>query len=410
MLIDLFPRAPARFLKLPLLGNHLDGLAQWLAARGFPPSRIQVRIRKAPVLEAMLASHGVRDLGELSRERLLSLAPRPARKHRDLSALVRSMAAYLAESNRLRVVDPSPGELLVAAYLEFLEQVRGLAASTLRRHRRTALCLLEFLGFSEHPAALKKLSSRRIEAFVLHSAAHHGRGSLQHVASQLRSFLCFLESRGEVQSGLDAWIETPPAYRGEQLPRALPWDTLQAFLAEIDRTTPIGRRDYCMVLLMTTYGLRASEVAALQLDSILWRAAQIRLDRPKTRKPLVLPLTDEVGSALADYLQHGRPRAQHRSVFLNSRQPVAPLMSSGVQSAFRRRAQNSKTGIPVTGTHCLRHSLALHLLRSDVSLESIGGLLGHRSLDTTGQYLRLHEDGLRAAALELPQPAAGVRQ
>ena len=358
----------------------------------------------------MLASHGVRDLGELSRERLLSLPPRPARTQRALSALVRSMAAYLADSNRLHVVDPSPGELLVRSYLEFLQHVRGLAASTRRRHRRRALCLREFLGFDEHPAALKKLSPQRIEAFVLQSAAHHGRGSLQHVASQLRSFLRFLASRGEVQSGLDAWIDAPPAYRGEQLPRALPWNTVQAFLAEIDRTTPIGRRDYCMFLLMTTYGLRASEVAAQQLDSILWRAGQIRLDCPEARKPLVLPLTDEVGAALADYLQHGRPRAQHRSVFLHSRQPVVPLMSSGVQSAFRRRAQHSKTGMPVTRTHCLRHSLALHLLRSDVSIESIGGLLGHRRLDTTGQYLRLHDDALRAAALELPQPAAGVRQ
>ena len=409
MLIHLFPRAHARLLKLPLLGGLLEGLAQWLATQGFSPSPIRRRICKAPVLEQMLASLGIRDLGELSREQFLSLAPRPARKQRDLSALVRSMTAFLAGSSLLRVVDPSPGELLVRAYLDFLRQVRGLADASLRHHRRTALRLLEFLGFDDRPEILKTLSSQPVEAFVVHSAATLGRGSLQHLVSQLRCFLRFLASRGEVAAGLDAWIDTPPAYRDERLPRALPWETVQAFLAEMDRTTPLGRRDHAMCLLMATYGLRASEVAALQLDSIRWRSGQIRADRPKTRKPLVLPLTDEVGAALVDYLQHGRPRTQHRSVFLSSRRPVAPLLSSGVQAAFRRRVQRSKTGFPDTGTHCLRHSLALHLLRSDESIESIGALLGHRSLATTGQYLRVNDDALRAVALDLPRHDAESR-
>ena len=346
MLIHLFPRAHARFLKLPLLGGLLEGLAQWLATQGFPPSPIRRRICKAPVLEQMLASLGIHDLGELSREQFLSLAPRPARKQRDLSALVRSMTAFLAGSSLLRVVDPSPGELLVRAYLDFLRQVRGLADASLRHHRRTALGLLKFLGFDDRPEILKTLSPQPIEAFVVHSAATLGRSSLQHLVSQLRCFLRFLASRGEVAAGLDAWIVTPPTYRDERLPRALPWEAVQAFLAEIDRTTPLGRRDHAMCLLMATYGLRASEVAALQLDSIRWRSGQIRADRPKTRKPLVLPLTDEVGAALVDYLQHGRPRTQHRSVFLSSRRPVAPLLSSGVQAALPQSSWAAPAQIP----------------------------------------------------------------
>ena len=245
MLTALFPWAAARLLKLPLLGDYLDGLAEWLAARGFPPLRIRRRISKAPAREKMLASEGVCNLGELTRERLLSFAPRPTRLHRDLSALVRSLAAHLADSNRLQVADPSPGELLVCSYLEFLQQVRGLAASTVRSHRRTALCLLEFLGFDDRPAALRQLCPQRIEAFVLQSAAHLGRSSLEHVVSQLRSFLRFLASLGEVESGLDAGIDTPPASRDEHLPRALPWETVRAFLAEIDRTTPVCATTAC---------------------------------------------------------------------------------------------------------------------------------------------------------------------
>ena len=319
------------------------------------------------------------------------------------------MATFLADRDLLRVVGPGPAEVLVRAYLEFLRQVRGLAASTLRNHRRTALGLLRFLAYDDRPEILMTISSQHIEAFVVQSAATLGRGSLQHLVSLLRCFLRFLATRGEVAAGLDARIDTPPTYRDEQLPRAQPWETVQALLAEIDRSTPLGRRDLAMFLLMATYGLRSSEVAALQLDSILWRSGQIRLDRPKARRPLALPLTDEVGAALADYLQHGRPRSQHRRVFLGSRRPVVPLRSAGVQAAFRRRVQRSATGFADTGAHCLRHSLAIHLLRSGVSIESVGGLLGHRSLAATGQYLRLDDDTLRDAALDLPLPVKEVR-
>lgn len=354
MITDLFPRTASRYLKLPLLGDVLDGLARWLAAQGFQPARICVRIRKAPVLEAMLAALGVHSLAALSRERLLSLAPRPARGQRDLSALVRSMAAYLHDSDVLAAKDPTPGSLLVDSYLEFLQKVRGLTAGTVRHHRHTARLLLESVAFDNHPSALRALSSQRVEEFVLERAAHHGRSGLQHLVSRLRSFLSFLASRGMVRPGLAEGIDTPPAQRDERLPRALPWKTVQDFLAEIDRSSPIGRRDFCMFLLMATYGLRASEVAALQLDSIHWRDGWIHPYRPKNRASLALPLTDEVGAALLNYLRHGRPRSQHRSVFLSSRRPAAPLRSAGVQWAFRRRALRSKTGISA-GSHCVRH-------------------------------------------------------
>ena len=162
-----------------------------------------------------------------------------------------------------------------------------------------------------------------------------------------------------------------------------------------------------MFLLMATCGLRASEVAALDLDSIRWRAGCMQPFRPKTRAPLALPLTNEVGAVLVDYLRNGCPRSHHRRVFLSSRMPAAPLQSCGVRAAFRRRALRSETGI-AAGTQCLRHSLALHLLRSGVSVDSIGGLLGHRCLATTGQYLRMHDDDLQAAALNLPQPSEEV--
>ena len=402
MLIDLFPRTHVRYTCLALLGTQLDGLARWLAARGFPAEAIRERIRKAPILEALLLPLGKGDLGQLSREQLLALAPRPARDNPYLSALVRSLAAYLDELGLLRQTVATPGARLVSAYLDFLGQVRGYAASTLGYHGYTVRELLAFLRFDDDPAALQTLAAPRIEAFMQSVAARCGQAGVRQTAAHLRSFLRFLAGRGEVADGLDACIDTARVYRDEQLPKALPWETVQAFLADIDRTTAIGRRDYAMFLLMATYGLRSCEIAALRLDSVAWRAAELRVPCPKARQHLLLPLTDEVGAALVDYLRNARPPAACRALFLGTRRRVVPLSPPGVRSAFRRRTQHSAVDIPPAGPHCLRHSLALHLLRRNHPLTAIGGLLGHRSLDSTSQYLRLHTDDLRAAALDLP--------
>jgi integrase len=221
----------------------------------------------------------------------------------------------------------------------------------------------------------------------------------------LRSFLRFLASRGKIARGLDSSIDTPRLYRGERLPRSLPWATVQAFLAAIDRSTPMGRRDYAMFLLIATYGLRTSEVAALRLDDIEWRARRLRVPRPKTKTPIVLPLTDEIGAALLDYLRHARPHLPHREVFLRVRAPAGPLAPTAVTEAFQAWSRRGALPIPYQGPHCLRHSLAVHLLRQGTSLKAIGDLLGHRSAESTCVYLRLHVDDLRDAALDLPQEA-----
>ncbi|MEY4583223.1 MAG: hypothetical protein RL701_7926, partial [Pseudomonadota bacterium] len=249
----------------------------------------------------------------------------------------------------------------------------------------------------------RTVGSRHIESFVRSVGARVGRASLQHSVAHLRSFLRFLASRGEVAHGLDALIDTPRLYRGERLPRALPWDIVQAFLAAIDRSTLMGRRDYAMFLLIATYGLRTSEIAALRLDDIEWRAGRLRVPRPKTRAPIILPLTQGVEAALLDYLRHARPSSKCREVFVRVRAPAGPLVSTAVTEAFQSWTRRSGLAIPYQGPHCLRHSLAVHLLREGTSLKAIGDLLGHRSAESTCVYLRLHVEDLRDAALALPR-------
>lgn len=404
MLAKLFPRLNARVGSLRVLGPLLDEFVAWLHSRGFPPLPIRLRIREAPRLEARLQRRGIRGIGYLSRDELLAFAPRDAAGDVYMAALIHSLAQFLGEHGRLKRPTPTPAERLVSAYCSYLERVRGLAASTIVQHECTASDLLSFLGYkrAEH---LHDLHASRIEDFVRRTSERIGRESLQHAVAHLRSFLRFLETRGEVPRGLQSSIDTPRVYRGERLPRSLPWETVTAFLEAIDRSTPMGRRDYAMFLLIATYGLRTSEVAALRLDDVEWRASRIQVRRPKIETPLVLPLTDAIGAALLDYLRHARPPLPFREFFLRVRAPARPLERTGVTEAFQGWTRRSRLPIPYHGPHCLRHSLAVHLLRQGASLKAIGDLLGHRSTESTCVYLRLNVEDLRDTALDLPAEA-----
>ena len=168
---------------------------------------------------------------------------------------------------------------------------------------------------------------------------------------------------------------------------------------------------------MATYGLRTCEVVTLKLDDVEWRAGRLRIRQRKTRGSLWLPLTDEVGTALLDYLRHGRdalnvrrqrvpfqgasPRS-YRELFLRCRTPRGVLKPTAVTEAFYAWSKRSGLAIPFQGPHCMRHSYAVHLLRSGLSLKTIGDLLGHRTLESTCVYLRLVVDDLRDVALSLP--------
>lgn len=428
MLVELYPRVHRRYTSLPIMGSTLDGYGTWLLNQGYSTDRAREHFRAAPRLARQLQQRGVRTLAGITRAQLRACAPADSQDDPDLAVLVRQLDRYFdAELSRFR---PSPMTLIeqrVTTYTRYLEQVRGFARSTCTYHRRTVAEFLTHWGYEKAPTRLAALTNRDLETFLCAVGPRQTRASLQHVVSHVRAFLRFLASTDESPAGLDAQIDTPRVYRGEQLPRALPWDTVQGLLKAIDRTTAMGRRDYAMFLLIATYGLRAGEVVTLTLDDVEWRATRLRIPQRKTRGAVWLPLTDDVGTALLDYLRHGRPalavRRQrvpfrggppptYRELFLRHRTPVGVLKPTAVTEAFQ--AWSKRSGLPITfqGAHCLRHAYAVYLLRSGIALKTIGDLLGHRTLESTCVYLRLAVEDLRDVALNLPtgidRGAAGV--
>ncbi len=393
MLLDLYPKVHRRYTSLPIIGSTLDGYGTWLLKKGYSTDRVCDHFRAARRLARQLEQRHVRSLTQLTRLQLRTCAPADSQEDPNLAALVRRLDQY------------------------FDTELSLFPKSTRTYHRRTVTEFLTHLGYEKSPTCLTALTGRGLETFLCAVGPRQTRGSLQHVVSHLRGFLRFLASTGEIPPGLERQIDTPRVYRGEQLPRALPWETVRALLKAIDRTTPMGLRDYAMFLLIATYGLRACEVAALTLDDVEWRAARLRIPQRKTRSTLWLPLTDEVGTALLDYFRRGRaalavrrkrlpfqggPPRSYRELFLRHRTPIGVLKPTAITEAFQAWSKRSGLAIPFQGVHCLRHSYALYLLRSGLSLKTIGDLLGHRSFESTCVYLRLAVDDLREVALDLP--------
>jgi site-specific recombinase XerD len=406
MLEELFPRSHRRFSSLPALGELANEFACWLLQHGYLQSSIRAQIRCLPYVDTCLLTRGFTNRQSLTREGLRICYPADSQDNRTLAGTVRALERFLDEQSPLPNLPdtPTPTELMAASYATHLKDARAFKPSSIQNHRFTAASFLQHLNFDADSSRLADVSAHDLETFIRVAARANGRGSLQHVIAHLRSFLRFLAMQGLVTSGLDSQIDTPRVYRLEQLPRALPWETVLTLLRSIDQSTSVGPRDYAMLFLCATYGLRSSETAELTLDDIDWRRGLLHLRQRKTGSIVLLPLTDEAGTVLSRYLREARPSSGRRELFLRARAPEGRLKSTAVNDAFRSWSRRSGLEIPFHGPHCLRHSLAVHLLRQGAALPAIGELLGHRCTESTSAYLRLTIEDLRDVALPVPKP------
>lgn len=222
------------------------------------------------------------------------------------------------------------------------------------------------------------------------------------MTSALRSFLTYLRYRGEVVLDLAAAVPVVANWSMPSIPRAIAPEQVEQLLASIDRQTAIGRRDYAVLLLLARLGLRACEVACLELDDIDWHTGALSVSSKSGRRN-EFPLSPEVGSAITAYLQAGRPLCNSRRVFLRAKAPNRGFLgASGVGSIVRHSLKRAGINAPTYGSHQFRHGLATEMLRQGASLGEIGDVLGHRHPQTTKIYAKVDLDALRTLALPWP--------
>ena len=292
-------------------------------------------------------------------------------------------------------------ERLLVEFDQHLDRVQGLSAVTRRARRRYAREWLE-RQFGRRRLRWHSVKPRDCFRFVTARAQHLKGASVHALAVGLRSFLRFLEFTGRIRPGLAGAVPCPACPAFPPPAQVLDPGSRLRFLRSFDRATSAGRRDYAIALCFSELALRANEVAALTLDDVDGRALTVRLRQTKQRRERLSPLPSRVARALVAYLQRSRPAVGHRLLFVNLRPPLGrPLPTDGVRNVIRRAF--GRCGIKATGPHLLRQSWATVAHQRGTDLKRIADVLGHRSVDTTAPYAKVHFEQLRQAALPWPR-------
>ena len=395
-----------RFRALKLFGSSIDGWCKWLHERGYAPVTITFRISSLHFLEDWLRHRRKRRLGEVTVQDLRVAQAHFGPIQSQVSDAIAAVRPFLIDRGLITEARParvSPFERELIDWVAYLREIRGLSESTIRHYRYLIGELFGFLDFGHRPSAIRTLSIREVEAFLRAAAKRNTRHSLQQIVGALRLFLRRAHSEGTLSKPLHEQIDTPRIYQLERLPRALPWGQVSALLRSIDRSHADGMRDFTMLYLAARLGLRSKELVNLRLEDIDWRGRTLQVAQTKTKHSLLLPLADETGDILCRYLRTARPHCNYRELFLRLNAPIRPMVPTSVNVILANRIRRSGLVLPHVSSHCLRHSLSVHLLRQGASIKDIGDTLGHHSIRATSVYLRLAIDDLRKMGLPVPK-------
>jgi site-specific recombinase XerD len=286
---------------------------------------------------------------------------------------------------------------LLRQYRDHLTQERGLAGQTVAGYQTVARQFLAHVA-SSTGFDLSGLDAAVVSQFVVRAGQTRCIGSTKHVVTGLRSLLRFLHRAGHTPA-LAGSVPAVAGWRMSALPRALPPAHMDALLASCDRTTAAGRHDRAVLTLLTRLGLRVGEVVRLELGDFDWRRGEV-LIRGKARRQERLPLPEDVGEAVAEYIL-GSGRVDPRGpLFITTDDPPRALTVKRARDLVRNACRRADID-PVTA-HVLRHTAATEMLRAGASLMEVGQVLRHRHLSTTAIYAKVDHEPLRELARRWP--------
>jgi len=376
-------------------GRFIDGFSGCLKSTGYSWWTARVFLRAADHIGRYAEAQG-RDMCDIDWGTLTSFethlpicsCPGSSRcKTVDVVRGAKHFIEHLRENNILKIPSVDDVKKIAApVVLDFqfwLRKHRGLSESTVGHYSQAAS---QFL--TDHGEDPSRYDAKTLREFVLSRAEIQGKGATKTLISGLRMFMRYMASQGLCRPGLDQAIPAVACWRLTTIPRSLESQDVKRILDACDATSPMGRRDRAIILLLARLGLRVGDVAGLRLDDIDWRDASI-LVSGKSRRQARLPLSQEVGDAIVEYLKC-RPGSDAREIFLRSVAPFRPFGSGGSASQVVTRAMR-RAGVSAScyGAHALRHTAACEMLRQGVSLYEIGAVLRHRSVAMTAHYAKV---------------------
>jgi integrase/recombinase XerD len=390
------------------LASHAQGFAAELDRLGYTAGSAEHQLRLLGHLSRWLHDQ-VRADGPVGLEEIAAFVDarrqagrRPYRSLAGVSTLVDYLCG-LGLITKAAAGAVSPVEDLLERYRSYLLEERGLVDSTVRTYISAVRPLLERRVGAGGMLELSTLSAAEVTAFLLEVCRDRQPSTGQSTATALRSLLRFLNAEGVVGASLADAVPSVASWKLSPLPRALEPGEVSRLLRACDRRTALGRRDLAMLLLLVRLGLRAGEVAALELDDLDWHAGALVVPGKGGRRER-LPLPDDVGRAVVGYLQRGRPATvQGRPLFVRFKAPHRRLSSEGVSARVAAAAR--RAGLGDVRAHRLRHTAATSMLAAGAPLAEIGQLLRHRKALTTAIYAKTDVAALRTIARPWP---AGV--
>ena len=389
------------------LGADLDALATTLHAQGYMWESIRSYLRGCAQFGQWLSQHGyvVADVTPTLVSHYIRSLPRPpsGRLPEGAQGLSHLLTLW-RQQNRLRECStPAPCtevDQWLLRYEQYLDQVCGVAASTRSHYLRMARRFLTACFHTGH-VDWPSLHAQQITNFVRQEAASKHGGGRKLPSTAVRSLLRFLIGKGALPPGVEAAALAPRQWVHDTLPTHLTADEVERVLALYARASPTDRRNRAILMLLARLGLRAHEVVRLCLEDIDWHEGRLMIRTRKTHCARVLPLSHDVGRAVADYLCGGRPATTSRLVFLHGRAPFRPFADAAAISRIAARALRrvGVTGSPRLGAHAFRHTAASQMVNRGVSFKEVADILGHQSLQTTGIYAKLNLGALAEVAL-----------
>jgi site-specific recombinase XerD len=373
------------FRRVPIL-CHFAEFARQCGAADLPAASLRIE----DFALRWLADHGAHCQTEEARRKVAEDARNPVRQMLRL--------ALDGRVCRDRKVKAIPFQAEVPGFLPYLREERGLTEATIYHY------VHRLNGFGDYLTrvgvnSLAELSAPLLASFVLDTAPQLSRTGRRDLCGAVRVFLRFCHRQQIIAKDLSSAVEMPQSYRLADVPRSITWDEVRRMLEAVDRRTVRGRRDYAMLLLLVTYGLRGHEVAKLTLDDVDWKRERLQIPDRKAGHCTAYPLAAVVAEALIEYLRSGRPETQDRHLFFRVLAPRTPITNGAVSASVALYLRKAGVQVRRPGAHTLRHTCVQRLIDAEFPLKTIGDYIGHRSPQSTEIYSKVAIATLREVAM-----------